>query len=132
MTDETQFAHVAFDDSYVLGWHATQEDLRLFLQVLLTEQHGSYRPPADDEFGCYRLAVLSLVGTQGVAGLHPDSVSPVWNAKRGEFEDFDEINEVQISEGKLEVFCDKLTISAVFSEIHFRVLEVDGAGAFLP
>ena len=122
--------HVVFEESYLLGWAVRPDEVLLFLQVLLTPEHPSYRPYDErTEFGCYRLGVLRFSGvtsTTGVAGQR----LPIRPPGAAEFTDIDEINEVVFSENSVRIEGDETTMHVACAAVRLDVLTRGSKDAF--
>ncbi|RMP84013.1 hypothetical protein [Pseudomonas syringae] len=64
--DETCFADIYLEDSYVLAIEEAVSTLSLVMELVLLESHSLYVKPASDEAYCYRNAHIHFCLTQRV------------------------------------------------------------------
>jgi len=130
MLDEIE--HVAFEESYVLGWaSAGGGSINIFLQLLLTNGHSQFRTfDEENEYGCYRLAVLTVDDVLNQSGLEPCEVIPVWDDVLKEYKDVDEINAVRMDSREVRLSCDLRTIAVECMSSSLEIVGESGQGAF--
>ena len=122
--------HVVFEESYLLGWSVQPSKVLLFVQVLLTPKHRAYTAHDEErEFGCYRLAVLTVEGvtsTEGIEGKRP----PCRAETVEEFHDIDEINELGVRGNALQLAGDETEMLIVGESARLDILMNDSLSAF--
>ncbi len=75
----TGVQNVGWEDSYLLGWREQEGELRLYVQVLLSDRHVGYRSfNEEQEHGCYRLGILRFGATSRCVGLPEKQREPRW------------------------------------------------------
>src|SRR5438093_4099897 len=89
------------EDSYVLGIHLTGEALVFDLEVVLTESHPEYRPPAPGEQYCYRRGRLAFSDPRLLAMVDTKPFRPSTDAT-GE-RDFGNIDGLEVEAGRYRV-----------------------------
>jgi hypothetical protein len=72
-TELTEFDGVDLSESYVLGWQLGLAELVFELDVALTPDHPSFRPPRADERTCWVRGRLRFPGASSVQGLREQS-----------------------------------------------------------
>jgi hypothetical protein len=72
-TQLREFDGVDLSESYVLGWQLTPAGLAFELDVALTPDHPSYRPPRADERMCWVRGWLRFPAAASVQGLQDQS-----------------------------------------------------------
>jgi hypothetical protein len=96
-TTRAGLAVYLFEESYVLGFHVSDDEVALDLDVVLTDRHPRYEPPPPDEQFCYRRARLTFRHPSKVA-FDPSGAPPARDAT-GEI-DYDAIDTFTIDDDR--------------------------------
>jgi hypothetical protein len=68
---------VDLNDSWVLSWAETEDELVFQIEASLLPGHVEYTEPREGEWTCYKRATLSFIGKKRADGLRPMAeVSP--------------------------------------------------------
>ncbi|MEO0460836.1 MAG: hypothetical protein AAF219_08330 [Myxococcota bacterium] len=122
---------VGWEDSYLLGWKRSMEDLLLFVQVLLSDSHSGFKPfDEDTEHGSYRLGVLSFSSGVQCAGLPDHDWVPRWDNELAEFVDVAEIDSFDVDESGCRIDADELELQIRSAFVKLELLEEESEAVF--
>jgi hypothetical protein len=72
------FKGLDLNDSFVLGWSATETDITIKIEASLWPESSLYLKPKSDEYTCYRTCEIKFTGFSSFNGLiNQQNVQPV-------------------------------------------------------
>ncbi len=123
--------HVVFTESYLLGWSIRPSKVLLFFQILLAPSHPTYSAHDEDhEFGCYKLAVLTVSGVTSITGIVGQR-PPLLSETVDEFQDVDEINKLGVQGNELQLVGDDTMILVSGKSARLEILTDESPNAFM-
>lgn len=76
-----EFSEIDLQDTFVLAWHTSQDEVVFHVLAHLTQDHPLAAPPGSGEWACYRPALIAFQLATAVVGLQPQaSVTPTQDA----------------------------------------------------
>lgn len=70
------FKGIDLNDSFVLSWDHESDQLCFVLEASIWPESDHYSKPKDDEYTCYRKAILKFVNLQSINGLKSMESTP--------------------------------------------------------
>ena len=120
---ENKLEHIAFSESYLLGWKVLEDALWFYLDLYLTEGHEEFVMfDTNSEAGCYKLAIFKFYNFKNLKGLEQKEVLPIWNQELKEYKDIDEINFWSLSNHEVIIDTDFREISFDFAKYEVELL----------
>jgi len=117
------FDKIWWEDSWLLGWERAGDNLTLYVDVHLLQNHPLFEPfDKKRVFGCYKTARLVVSGVHQVSGLPSGRHDLQWNAALDGYKDVGDIDVMNVEEEGRRVAMD---VSAARAADSFR-LEVTG------
>lgn len=93
------FNHVQFEDSYITGWDVGEHRIIINVYLILLERHTLFvLYEGKSEFACYRNGFIEIEGYGTSTGFPNMKQGQHWNEEPGEFDDFGEIESLELNE----------------------------------
>lgn len=118
-----KIAHIVFEESFLLGWKTNRQAVIFYADLLLTSKHTQWAPPVRcDDFGCYKIGILTFEDVTRLKGLASVDHPPHWNSKLAEFDSYSEFDSVKIDEETAVFELEHETIDIKFGKFKICLL----------
>ena len=65
------FSEIDLQDTFVLAWHASQDEVVFHVLANLNQSHPLATLPGDGDWACYRPGIIAFQSVTSVVGLQP-------------------------------------------------------------
>ena len=110
----SDFEHIVFEDSYLLGWEKSTDKVVFNVELLLTAEHPLFAEYDDTtDHGCYKVGRIVVQHAHSVTGLPYDVHAMHWNNDTNEYDDIAEIDALDIiDKQEITIAADEMSIKA--------------------
>lgn len=115
--------HFIWDHSYLLAWDYAGDSLKLWLELMLSDQHPRFEEYDRKQFaGCYKLGLLTFHGIKDLKGLPQPRAPLQWKPELEEYHDRAEFEEVNMENGWATFSAEGFDLVFAFGDLALTLL----------